>query len=217
VHDGRVRAVRIALAGLLGLAGALIGAPAAFAANANISLDPAHGGARATITVTYQFTAFVGNQCPLPRARVVFGWDGNAVGQSRLNRDTCSVRVRLQPPRARNDPGQHRVTALIPTVAGSQANTVFTIDGTAPSPTRAQQLPTAAPADQTTTLPVDPSAVVDSALPAPGGSVAATAAAANVQAPWVSWALVFGGVLVLAGAGTLGMVIVRSRRERSEY
>jgi hypothetical protein len=210
-----VRAVRIALAGFLGVAGALIGAPAAFAASGNITLDPAHGGARSTITVTYRYATFGNGVCPLPRVRVVFGWDGNAVGQSQLNRDNCSVRVRLRPPRSANGPGQHRVTAVIPTVSGSQANSTFTIDGAAPSPTQNRQ---SAPANPATALPVDSSPVVDS--PAPAGTVAgtaATAAAADAQPPWVTWALVFGGVLVLAGAGTLGMVIVRSRRERVEY
>jgi hypothetical protein len=217
-----VRAVRIALAGLLGSACALIGAPAAFAAGGTITLDPAHGAARTTITITYQFA--VGNGfCPVNnRTRVVFAWDGNAVGQSQLDRQTCSVRVRLRPPRADNDPGQHRVSAVIPTVLGSQATRAYTIDGgTAPSPTVAQGDQTLPPADPASTPAVaDQSPVVDSAAPAPGGSVAGTAAtatAANVQPAWVGWALVFGAVLVLAGGGTLGMVIVRSRRERARF
>jgi hypothetical protein len=210
-----VRAVRLALAGLLGLASAVIGAPAAFAAGASLTLDPTHGGTRTTITITYRHATGANGLCPVARSRVVFGWDGNAVTQTQLNRDTCSVRVRLRPPRARNDPGPHRVTAVIPAVLGSQASAVYTIDGGTPSPTARQ---TTAPANPATALPVDTSPVVDSPVPDPAvAGTAATAAAADPQPAWVTWALVFGGLLVVGGAGTLGMVIVRSRRERSPY
>ncbi|MEN3307239.1 MAG: hypothetical protein V7603_3441 [Micromonosporaceae bacterium] len=222
LHDGRVRAVRIALAGLLGLVGALIGAPAAFAAGANITLDPAHGAARTTMTVTYRYSIAGAGFCPVGRTRVVFAWDGNAVDQSQLNRQTCSARVRLRPPRADNDPGQHRVTAVIPAIFGSQADSVYTIDGGAPSPTTVRGDQTGGPTGAATTAPpaTDTSPAVDSPAPAAGGTVAGsatTATAANVQPAWMGWALVFGALLVLAGAGTLGMVIVRSRRERAEY
>jgi hypothetical protein len=222
LHDGRVRAVRIALAGLLGLVGALIGAPAAGAAGANITLDPVHGGARTTITVTYRYSVAGAGFCPVGRTRVVFAWDGNAVNQSQLNRQTCGARVRLRPPRADNDPGQHRVTAVIPAVFGSQADSVYTIDGAAPSPTAVRGDQTGGPTSAATTSPpvADTSPAVDSPAPAAGGTVAGsatTATAANVAPAWMGWALVFGALLVLAGAGTLGMVIVRSRRERAEY
>jgi hypothetical protein len=214
-----MRAVRIALAGLVGLAGALIGAPAAFAAGASLTLSPAHGAARSTFTVTYHYSGFANGFCPLGRfAGVVFAWDGNRVGQSQLNRQTCSVQVRMRPPRNDRGGGLHTVTAAIPAVAGSRADSTYTIDTAAPSPT-------AAPAGQQTQDPAstgptagDPATGGPAALPpASVAGSAATQAAANVQPSWLGWALVFGAALVLAGAGTFGFVIVRSRRERMEY
>ncbi|HKS98072.1 MAG TPA: hypothetical protein VJT31_00955 [Rugosimonospora sp.] len=236
-----MRALRIALAGMIGLAGALIGAPpAAFAAGANLTLDPVRGGAGFQITATYQYQAFGNNNfCPFGRAAVVFAWDGNTLGQTQLNQQNCGARVRFRPPRGLRAPGQHTVSVAIDGVPGSQADAVYTIGATMPSPTPNQndqnnqqqnQDQTQGPADQQTTDPQagdgqtaapimgDTSPGMDSAAPAVAGgpgTQGATTAAANVQPAWVGWAMVFGALLVLAGAGTFGMLIVRNRRERA--
>jgi hypothetical protein len=221
VQDGAVRAVRIALAALAGLAGALIGAPAAFAADPTLTVNPNHGTAAATIQATYRYPSPGAGICPVGHARVVFAWDGNAIDQTRLDRRNCTVRVRLHPPRGHRDAGRHQVSAFLPGIPGSVASTGFTIDGAAPASQPAAPPATTAPAADPAVAPAvtDTGAAVDPAAPA-GGKVAGTAAtanAANVTPAWVSWALVLGALLVLGGAATFGMVIVRSRRERAEY
>jgi hypothetical protein len=218
LHDGLVRAVRIALAGLLGLAGAvigapaLIGAPAALAAGATIGLNPTHGTPGEAITITYRYVT-AGGACRVVRTRVVLAWDGKGVAQTQLNR-RCAVTARLRPPANDRAPGPHQVTALMPTVFGSRADAVYTIDRAMPTPTSMSADPqTTAVAGPTATAP----ATTDTtpALPAPAGTVGA--AVADVRLAWVGWALIFGAALVLVGAGTLGLVIVRSRRERDPY
>jgi hypothetical protein len=209
-----VRVVRIAFASFLGLAGALIGAPAAVAAGATIRLDPAHGTARASFSVVYRYVSAGARFCPVERTRVVIAWDGNAVGQTQLNRETCSVEMRLRPPRNDRAAGQHRVTARMPFVLGSRAETVYTIDdGTAPSPTA---MPPDTGEPTSTPAMTDSALAGDSAAAGDGTAVTGTAAA-DTRPAWVGWALVYGAALVLAGAGTLGMVIVRARRERDGF
>lgn len=228
-----MRAVRIALAALIGVAGSLIGAPA-FAAGANLNLDPTHGGARSTITVSYQYTGFGGGFCPVNGARVVFAWDGAQVGQTQLDPQVCGAQVHMRPPKGHRGAGQHQVSAAIAGFPGSQADSVYTVDGgnATQSPTPAMQANQNQAPTPTDTATTDPMMGGDSMSPAPtatdstpmaapaaAGSTgtAATTTVANVQPAWVTWALIAGALLVLAGAGTLGTVIVRSRREKVQY
>jgi hypothetical protein len=204
-----MRAVRLALAALLGLAVALTGAPAAFAAGASLALNPAQGTGREVFTATYRYAAGNGF-CPTARGRVVFTWDGAPIGQAALNRQICGAQMRLRPPRNRRTAGQHRVIVAIPGVPGSQASAIYTV-GTQMSPTPVQSLPSMDPGALPAADDTSPAA-----LPAPTAGSVAPAAAANVTPGWAGWALVLGALLVLAGAGALGTLFVRSRRARAE-
>jgi hypothetical protein len=220
-----LRVLRIALAGLIGLAAVLIGAPAAFAAGPVLQTNPSHGAADATITIGYRAPTLGNGDCQVNQRRVLVSWDGNPVGQIGLDRRTCTAQGRMRPPRQDRGTGRHTVSAVVVGQDGSQASAVYTIDGantartTAPtsgsSPTR-KAPPTVPPT--TGTAPAIADDEVSSPPPAvePPATTPAVAAASS-EPPIVGWALLVGSVLVLGGAAIFGTMLVRSRRDRHQF
>jgi hypothetical protein len=218
-----LRVLRIALAGLIGLAAVLIGAPAAFAAGAQIGTNPTHGTANAQFTIGYQAPTNGNGGCQGNQRRVLVSWDGIPVGQIGLDRRTCTAQGRMRPPNQDRGVGRHTISAVVLGRDGSQASATYTIDGantaktTAPttSPTAAKKSPTAAPT-------IDTPAISDDDTPSSAPLVVeppakTPAVAASVAEPAiVSWALVIGSILVLGGAGIFGTMLVRSRRGRGD-
>jgi hypothetical protein len=231
-----VHVIRIAAAGLIGLACALVGAQApARAAGASLAVNPGHGGKLAAFTVVYQYPTFGAGGCSARiGVLVTFTWDGSLLGEALLNRDTCRARLQASPPPFDRAPGQHRISAVVASDARARASTIYIVDAVTPSasttqwprgtpsPSPAASSQAARPASPHTIAPVQgdgaQSPVEATGVPAALGSAAdSPVPGSDEQAAWVGWALAFGALLVLAGAGTLALAIVRSRRERVDY
>ncbi len=205
---------RSALSLLLLVAGLTVlatGAPAQAEPVNGLTLSPTEGRAGTTITASFQAAVPQGQACV--HTTVTFWWDRTVVGRKDGG---CVISVSFRPPKNDKAAGPHQVTAR-DSKTGQVGSTVFTITGTDTTST-----PTGRPtATVTATTPAS-----DPPLPTPTDGDTATVAPPSLDAargvapggggssgPSVltTFALIFGGVLVLGGVGILGFVIYRTR------
>jgi hypothetical protein len=205
------------------LCGLLTGSPAMAepAPIGTVGLTPTHGPATAPISATYHLVGLQGH-CPV---RSDFAFDSRPVGSAPVvaTDKACLYTLRFVPP-AGTAAGNHYVSARASdgVHAGSA---LYIVEGSAspsatptptPKPTTAAPTPsrsTARPSPTDSTSDPAGPAVADSASPDTGAPAAAKHATPALRsAPWLTWVLVFGGLLVLGGLAMLGLLLYNSRR-----
>jgi hypothetical protein len=182
----------------------------------------------------------VGHGCPL-HDKVIFSWDGTVVGERKVG-DGCAASLLFTPPVGHRDTGPHTVTASIDgRTAPPRAD--YTIDPAAdpnpnpnpvpnPRPTPSPD-PTSQPTSTsgastpggTRSTPMPDAITSTDETTAPDASQSAPAvAAATDGAPgnrlpsighWMTWTLIGGASLMLAGAA-VGLLFLISRRRGSD-
>ena len=185
-----------------------------------VGLTPTHGPPGAPISATYHLVGMQGH-CP---ARSDFAFDNKPVGSAPVVAadKACLYTLRFVPP-AGTAAGNHYVSAKASDGVHA-ASSLYVVEGAAspsatptPKPTATTATPTpvrsrATPSPTVSTSdPVGP-AIADSASPDAGTAGAKIVAPALRAAPWLTWVLVFGGVLVLGGLAMLGLLLYYNRR-----
>ncbi|OLB81720.1 MAG: hypothetical protein AUI14_02445 [Actinobacteria bacterium 13_2_20CM_2_71_6] len=210
-----MRALRGLAAGLSAIAGGLAvavgGAPAMAApVFGGLTLDPQSGKADTTITATFQVTDRQGGNC---KVNVTFRWSGHTVGQDKSN--GCTASIRFKAPRNDRDVGAHQVSAVDATShqVGVAIFTVTVADSTTdptatPTKTRSAR-PTSSATDLTALDPPLPTEAAPPSLDAVGGT--ASPLGTKRDSALSTWALAFGGILVLGGVSILVLVVMRMR------
>jgi hypothetical protein len=209
-------------AGFAGLCALVVGSPAAAepVPIGTVGLTPNHGRATAPISATYHLVGLQ-SHCP---ARSDFAFDNKPVGSAPAvaTDKACLYTLRFVPP-AGTFGGNHYVSAKASDGVHA-ASALYVVEGSAspsatpspkPTPTAASPTPSRSRATPSATVSTsDPApAIADSASTDTGAAAGARhVAPPSRSAPWMTWVLAFGAVLVLGGLAMLGLLLYYNRR-----
>jgi hypothetical protein len=196
----------LAAAGVIA-AGLAISPPPGYAAGGtSLAVSPGKGSADTPFTVTYRWpsTRARKHTTTCAPSQITFHWDGSVLGNvtSTLTGDSCVAALRAAPPAGGADAGTHTITVT----GDASARAAYVVTGD----------PTGTPVPGAS----DPGPIIDAQTP--GAQPTDAASAAALTAPrqggggdgMIGVLSTFGVILLLAGAGILIVIVLRTRRSQ---